>query len=142
MFSIELRRSESCFSGHERWTLHDLDLSAADTALGELLDCIERDVGHGSRLSGYLHPLNTQAICECGESRMAVGTDWATPPTCDRCGAAMRWVNATQLRQVTRELASELNINAFSLAELGYPAIGAMFEARDGQGHVTRFVLR
>jgi hypothetical protein len=54
----------------------------------------------------------------------------------------MRWVNAAQLRQVTRDPASELNINAFSLAELGYPPTGAMFEARDAQGNLTRFVLR
>jgi hypothetical protein len=141
MFSIELRRSENCLSGHERWKLHDLNASADATTFGDLFGRIQREIGGPVKLSGYLHPLNAQAVCECGESVAAIGTDWAVPPAC-RCGRAMRWMSAVQVHQVTQAMASELNINDFTLAELGYPVQGAMFEARVGEQSVKRFVLR
>jgi hypothetical protein len=121
--------------------LHDLDIDAQAT-LGDLLAIAQREVGSPAKLAGYLHPLNTHAICQCGQSTAAAGTDWALPPACGQCGKLMQWTSLVQVHQITRELASELNINDAPLAELGYPSEGAMFEVRDGEGQMTRFVLR
>jgi hypothetical protein len=139
---LRLERSPGCLSGHVRWNLLDLDAAASDLSVADLLELSRRQLSdpHVS-VSFYLHPLNTQAVCDCGASTPAVGTDWATPPACPKCGAIMRWLPLAQVPSFDSAAAGKLGILDRSLTDLGIPERGAMLTARAPARHPVRMLL-
>lgn len=141
MMGAVVRRSETCISGHTRWEL--IDVPGADCqCLEDVYDAAEQVANAESfRLAAYGHALCVEAGCACGATRLAAGTIWAPPPQCEACGAPMSWRTATQLAALRRKQAEALGILGRSLARLGLPESGAMFEVRVPRRPVLRLVL-
>ena len=143
LLDIQLERCAQCLSGHRTWQPIELGATADEMTLHELLEFAEE--AHHSRevaLAAYQHSLNTQAYCACGSVQVAVGTDWAHPPTCNRCGTAMSWLREMQIDRVTRQVATDRNILHTPLDQLGMPMDGAMFLAYGPNRPLQRLLLR
>jgi hypothetical protein len=136
-----LERCPQCLSGHRTWKPTELTQRADSLSLGDLFQMAEKLLGKPSlTLAGYQHPLNTQASCRCGCVQPAAGTDWATPPSCCRCGSRMTWLREIQIDRISRTAANELGVLDANLADLGVPTDGAMFLAR-GPGRLPQRLL-
>ncbi len=136
------RRSERCISGHQRWELTAVPLDAAHATFADVLDIAqERAGGTVATVQPFAHPLCTEATCPCGMHAHAVGTRWATPPTCADCGIAMTWRRTAAKAALTPEEIHSLNLNDQPLAQLGLPARGAMFTVCLTDGRAMRLVL-
>lgn len=143
LLPMKLVRSDRCLSGHVRWELVPFDAFAADTSVAEVFDRASVELAAVDiTIEPYLHPLCVQAECSCGQVVQAVGSQWAAPPECSRCGRAMTWRRAAQYDRISRQLASNLGILDTSLAKLGLPELGAMLVARGPERPPVRYVLK
>jgi len=147
LLEIKLERSAVCLSGHRRWSPTPVDLHPDDASLNDLFTAAKQIpdptlAAHDDdiELSFYLHPLNIQASCSCGTAVQAVGTQWAAEPECPACQTAMQWLEETQIDQVSRQRAEQLNILHRPLADLGIPT-GAMVLVLANGGLVHRLLL-
>jgi hypothetical protein len=95
------------------------------------------------RLEAFNHPFWTAATCSnCGDTEPAVGTWWASPPACRRCGSAARWQWGSDRAALTFSEAEHLGALDRTLADLGLPAQGAMLIGRADNVPPIRIVLR
>jgi hypothetical protein len=137
----EVRRSPQCLSGHTAWELIRVP-APKDAALGQVYARAAQLVGGSTfQLEPYGHPFCLEASCLCGAGRIAVGTKWATPPTCQRCGHQMAWRRETQVAALHRNQAEELGILNCTVSQLGLPDRGTMFVARVPDRPLVRLVL-
>jgi hypothetical protein len=142
LLPIERRRSGTCLSGHVRWQLTPMGRSADQLTLADVFAEAERRLGgEGVTLEPYGHPLFVEATCDCGARMEAVGTRWATPPRCTRCGDKGRWFSQTQYSRLRKTHVEELGIRRVLLPELGLPSAGAMFVARTAGKRPLRLLL-
>jgi hypothetical protein len=140
LFDLRLDPSNRCLSGHRRFELIDVE-AGTETPLAGLFDIADGQFGAPASLAGFLHPLNVQAYCPCGQVSVAAGTAWAAPPRCPDCREPMQWLPETQCNRMDRPLAEELAILDKPLGELGFPA-GGMFLARSPGKPPKRLLLR
>jgi hypothetical protein len=139
MLAVRVNRCERCLTGHRTWDLMDLDFTAADGTLADVFAAA--GASPEIDLEAYLHPLNVQAACRCGEVVAAVGTDWADPPLCPTCASRLTWMPEMQIDRVTRLQAEAWEIQDVPLATLGVPE-GGMFVVRGPGRPVRRLLLR
>jgi len=143
LLPMQLRRSDRCVCGHVSWHLYSIDKSSSNATLDAVFALASEELSSPEvSLEPYLHPFNELAECECGQVRSAIGTSWAQPPRCSRCGRSMRWRRIVQHQQITRRLACELGILSTPLAALGLPMDGAMIIARSSNLPPIRYVLQ
>ena len=142
LLPMALARSERCLTGHLRWELSRFDATASRTTLDEVFSAASDEFSTADVvLEPYLHPLNSQAQCECGQEAVAVGTNWATAPRCSKCQQPMSWRRVLHHDRITRQLASDLGILDTSLTKLGLPESGAMIIARSAARPPVRYVF-
>jgi molybdopterin/thiamine biosynthesis adenylyltransferase len=139
--SLRRLRCEDCLSGHVRWDLKRIWMSAKNTTLRDLFYEAEQLLGNQAiTLEPFAHPLYTLATCHCGDHQAANGTRWADCPQCN-CGAQMSWASETTRDRISRDDLRELGIEERTLLDLGMPRRGAMFVARATGQPPMRFVL-
>jgi hypothetical protein len=138
---IQLPPSASCLSGHRHWDWLDMPQTVNETTLADVFalaqSCLEPD---DLCLAAYQHPLNDQAVCNCGASTAAFGSAWAEPPICGSCGRRMQWLGSMQRVEFDEAWAAEVGILRQPLSTLGLPP-GVMFVARDQTRILGRILL-
>ncbi|MGA2033607.1 MAG: ThiF family adenylyltransferase [Thermoguttaceae bacterium] len=137
-----LARAEACLSGHKRWQWEQVDARAQGCTLRAAFDLLSERLGGEAELSDYCHPLWTAADCSnCGGVQGAVGTWWAVPPACSRCGAPTAWQLGSDLTTLALHEAEQWGVLDRTLAELGLPERGAMLIGRARGARPVRIVL-
>ncbi len=138
IMSAQLQRSSRCMSGHLAWEPGHTPHTSSST-LGEVVQHIARDLRTDNfTLEAHGHPLCIEAGCECGATIQSVGTAWADPPACSRCGERMTWRTESQRAAMHLVQIHELRIRDRTLAELGLPE-GVMLNAREAGGPTQRY---
>ena len=141
IMSAEVRRSPECISGHETWETTDVPAESC-TCLDDIYREAAGRLGTSAfSLEPFNHPFCIEAGCRCGSRCVAVGTIWATPPTCGQCGQEMTWRTDSQIASLHHGQAAHLGVLRIPLAELGLPATDAMFVARVAHKTPLRLVL-
>lgn len=127
LLPIEHRRSVSCLSRHERWSLVPVAQTADGLTVAKTFELAERIGGSTNvAIEPFLHPLHVGASCTCGTRQMAAGTRWHAAPSCTECGSAMTW-SGHQLSRLNRSQIETLKLEDRTWLDLGMPAAGAMF---------------
>ena len=139
IMAARLQRSPRCLSGHLAWELEPIEHRSSDT-LGDVAEAITHDLGtQDVTLEAHGHPLCIEAECDCGVTIHRVGTLWADPPECVRCGGRMAWRSETQRAGMHIAQLVELGAMQRTLAELGLPD-GVMINARQPGSPTRRYV--
>jgi hypothetical protein len=139
---MRLRRSETCLSGHRRWSPVRLHRTAAETTVAELVALAEEALAGGASPAGaerlepvgvsvHGHPLLPLVACSaCGHGEVHPGTHWSLPPACRRCGGEMSRRRDVVLTEILGSQLEPLNIADVSCDALGLPTRGALVVAR------------
>ncbi len=152
---MQLRRNESCLSGHTRFEPVHLERSAADTTVKQLfelaLDALKGDhvhpksdhtPGNGGQIQEISlafrgHSILLGVACpSCGLELVRPGTLWRPAPECTRCGWIMERRRDAALDHLNQAQARALGLADTSCEALGLPSQGALVTAR-APGHST-----
>jgi hypothetical protein len=143
ILSMSLRRTDSCLSGHHRWSPIRLGRSTAETTVGELLSHVEAGLaeegpkstnGNGPsdvavRCLG--HPVLLAVTCTaCSYGLVHPGTPWRPTPPCPRCGDRMQRRRDAAVAEMCRAQVAELGLTDTTCEALGLPATGALVVGR------------
>jgi hypothetical protein len=141
---LELRvvRAEACLSGHKRWALEHVAARAQGCTLRAAFGLLSERLESEAELTAYCHSFWTAANCSCcGGAQQAVGTWWAVPPACGRCGSPTGWQLGSDQAALTLHEAEQRGVLDRTLAELGLPEQGAMLIGRAQGARPVRIVL-
>jgi hypothetical protein len=143
IFEQRLVRSEQCVSRHRSWTWERVEARADGCTLQNAFALLTERLGVAVEVEAFNHPFWTAATCSnCGDTERAVGTWWASPPACRRCGSAAKWQLGSDRATLGMPDAEQLGVLDCTLAELGLPAQGAMLIGRAHRAPAVRIVLR